>query len=262
MVIDCSLPVFLSLADTFKIPSESISSVTSIWGVPLGAASIPSRLNWPNDLLALATSRSPWSTCTVTADWLSAAVEKVWEAFVGMVVFFSISLVITPPIVSIPKDNGVTSSNNTSLTSPPNTPAWIAAPIATASSGLTSFLGSLPKNSLTFSRTLGILVEPPTMITSSMSLAVSLASSSATWHGSIERWIRSATNDSSFARVILMFMCLGPEASAVTYGRFTSVCSEDDNSILAFSAASFKRWSAIGSFFRLTPCSLLNSSTK
>ena len=35
-----------------------------------------------------------------------------------MVEFFSINFVITPPIVSIPRDNGVTSSNRTSVTSP------------------------------------------------------------------------------------------------------------------------------------------------
>ena len=54
-----------------------------------------------------------------------------------MVVFFSIKPVATPPIVSIPRVNGVTSSNNTSSTSPANTPACIAAPRATTSSGLT-----------------------------------------------------------------------------------------------------------------------------
>jgi molecular chaperone DnaK len=32
MVILCSLPEFLSLAETFKIPSESMSKVTSICG--------------------------------------------------------------------------------------------------------------------------------------------------------------------------------------------------------------------------------------
>jgi hypothetical protein len=57
---------------------------------------------------------------------------------VGIVVFFWISLVITPPRVSMPSDSGVTSSSSTSLTSPCSTPPWIAAPTATASSGLTS----------------------------------------------------------------------------------------------------------------------------
>jgi hypothetical protein len=37
----------------------------------------------------------------------------------------------------MPSDSGVTSSSSTSLTSPFSTPAWIAAPIATTSSGLT-----------------------------------------------------------------------------------------------------------------------------
>ena len=55
-----------------------------------------------------------------------------------------INTVITPPIVSIPNDNGVTSSNNTSFTSPEITPPWIEAPIATASSGFTEWLGSFP----------------------------------------------------------------------------------------------------------------------
>jgi hypothetical protein len=57
----------------------------------------------------------------VTAVWLSSAVEKVCEALVGMVVFFWISLVITPPRVSIPSDSGVTSSSSTSLRSPDST---------------------------------------------------------------------------------------------------------------------------------------------
>ena len=44
--------------------------------------------------------------------------------------------VITPPSVSTPSDSGVTSSRSTSFTSPCSTPPWIAAPIATTSSGL------------------------------------------------------------------------------------------------------------------------------
>ena len=67
----------------------------------------------------------------------------------------SISFVITPPLVSMPRVSGVTSSSSTSLTSPASTPAWIAAPIATTSSGLTPWWGSLPVSSLTFSWTDG-----------------------------------------------------------------------------------------------------------
>lgn len=60
-------------------------------------------------------------------------------------VFLGIILVITPPKVSIPKDKGVTSSNNKSFTSPCNTPPWMAAPVDTASSGFTDLLGDFLK---------------------------------------------------------------------------------------------------------------------
>ena len=46
---------------------------------------------------------------------------------------------------------------------------------------------------------------------------------------------------------------LGPDASAVIKGRFTSVSMAVDNSILAFSAASFNRCKAILSFLRSIP---------
>ena len=146
-----------------------MSNVTSICGMPRGAGGMPSRLNWPRLLLPDATSRSPCSTWIVTAPWLSSAVENTCCALVGIVVFFWMSLVITPPSVSMPSDSGVTSSSSTSLTSPFSTPPWIAAPTATASSGLTSRRGSLPKNSLTLSCTFGMRVWPPTRITSEMS---------------------------------------------------------------------------------------------
>ena len=68
----------------------------------------------------------------------------------GMVVFFSISLVMTLPRVSMPSDSGVTSRSSTSLTSPLSTPPWMAAPMATTSSGLTPLLGVLPKISYNF----------------------------------------------------------------------------------------------------------------
>ena len=83
-----------------------------------------------------------------TAGWLSAAVENTSFLDVGIVVFLGINVVITPPNVSSPSDNGVTSSNTISLTSPVKTPPWIAAPIATTSSGLTSRDGSLPNSFL------------------------------------------------------------------------------------------------------------------
>ena len=215
IVILFSLPVALSFADTCKIPLASISKVTSICGIPRGAGGMSLKLNWPRLLLPAAISRSPCNTWMVTAFWLSSAVENTWDALVGIVVFFLMSLVITPPIVSIPSDNGVTSSNNTSLTSPCNTPPWIAAPTATASSGLTSLRASLPKISFTFSCTFGIRLWPPTKITSPISSMLTPASFSAVRHGAMVRSIKSSTKDSNLVRVIFTTKCLGPEASAV-----------------------------------------------
>jgi len=48
MVILFYFPVPLSTAETFKIPLASISKVTSIYGTPLGAGGIPSKLNLPS----------------------------------------------------------------------------------------------------------------------------------------------------------------------------------------------------------------------
>ena len=55
--------------------------------------------------------------------------------------------------------------------------------------------------------------------------------------------------------------CLGPLASAVTKGRLISVSIVVESSCFAFSAASFRRWSAILSFDRSMPWSFLNSAT-
>ena len=59
IVILCSFPVPLSLAETFNMPLASISNVTSICGTPLGAGGIPSRLNIPSDTSSLASGLSP-----------------------------------------------------------------------------------------------------------------------------------------------------------------------------------------------------------
>src|SRR5665213_1773427 len=207
-------------------------------------------------------SRSPCSTWMVTAVWLSSAVEKVFAALVGMVVFFSISLVMTPPSVSMPSDSGVTSSSSTSLTSPASTPACTAAPTATASSGLTSLRGSLPKKSRTYFCVSGMRVCPPTRMTSATSLASSPASLSAMRHGPMVRCSRSSTSDSSLERVSLTFWCFGPAASAVIYATYTSVCCLEDSSILAFSGASLRRCMASGSRRTSTPDSFRNSSAR
>ncbi len=176
--------------------------------------------------------------------------------------FFSISALITPPMVSIPNDSGVTSSRRTSVTSPAKTAAWIDAPKATASSGFTSFRASLPKNSFTFFCTKGIRVWPPTRIMSSILETLTSASFSATRSGSSVRSTSSSTRDSSLAWVTLITRCLGPVLSAVMYGRLTSVWPLVDSSILAFSAASFRRCNASGSLCKSIACSFLNSSAR
>src|SRR6266851_8892769 len=111
-------------------------------------------------LLSLENCRSPWRTWISTPGWLSEAVEKISDLRVGMVVFRSISLVNTPPRVSMPSDSGVTSSSKTSMTSPLRTPPWIAAPTATTSSGLTPLWPSLPNTLRTRSCTAGITGHP------------------------------------------------------------------------------------------------------
>ena len=84
----------------------------------------------------------------MTIGWLSTAVENTCDLRAGMVVFLSMILVKTPPAVSTPRDSGVTSSSRTSFTSPLSTPPWMAAPMATTSSGLTPLCGSLAKKRL------------------------------------------------------------------------------------------------------------------
>jgi hypothetical protein len=59
MVILFFFDVPLSIAVTFKIPFSSISKDTSIYGTPLGAGGIPSRLNFPRQLLSLVIYLSP-----------------------------------------------------------------------------------------------------------------------------------------------------------------------------------------------------------
>ena len=77
------------------------------------------------------------------------------------------------------------------MTSPLSTPAWIAAPTATTSSGLTPLCGSLPISSLTFSCTAGMRVMPPTRTTWSISEASRPASVSACFVGPTVRSSRS-----------------------------------------------------------------------
>ena len=260
IVIFCSLFVPRSFALTFTIPLASISKVTSICGTPLGAGGIP--VNWkrPSDLFWAANSRSPWRTLISTPGWLSCAVLKIWDFFVGIVVFLEISFVQTPPNVSIPSESGVTSSNNTSLTSPPNTPAWIAAPIATHSSGLIPLNGVTGISFESASTTQGTRVEPPTKTTFEISVLDRPASFNAFLVQTKVSSTRSLIILSNFARVKVYSRCFGPVASAVMNGKLIVVCVKVLSSIFAFSAASFKRCFANLSLVKSIPVSFLNSS--
>jgi len=93
---------------------------------------------------------------------LSTAVENTSVLFAGIVVFLQIIGVLILHIVSIPRVSGVTSSNNTSVTSQPIIQACIAAQRATASSGFIQAFGFLPTNASTFDTTSGTLVDPQT----------------------------------------------------------------------------------------------------
>ena len=169
---------------------------------------------------------------------------------------------MTPPLVSMPRLSGVTSSSRTSLTSPLSTPACRAAPTATTSSGLTPLLGSLPAvSSFTSSATAGMRVEPPTRTTWSISSSAMPASLMTAWNGALVRSSRSAVIFSNCARVRVSSRCSGPSALAVMYGRLIDVCIELDSSIFAFSAASRRRCMAILSLDRSTPCAFLNCVT-
>ena len=260
IVIFCSFPVPRSFAETFIIPFASISNVTSICGIPLGAGGIPTRLNIPSVVLSAAIERSPCKTCMVTDVWKSAAVENIWDLFVGMVVFLSMSFVETPPSVSTPRDNGVTSSKSKSFTSPARTPPWIAAPAATHSMGSTPPSTFFPIMDSTNFCTIGILVGPPTSIILSMSSCSIFASSNACFVGSLHLSIIGVTSSSSFALESVIVRCLGPDASAVMYGRFISVVTVVESSIFAFSHASLSLCIAILSFLKSIPFPFLNSS--
>ena len=217
-------------------------------------------MNRPIDLLSAAMDRSPCSTWMSTVVWFSAAVVNVSFFFVGMVVFLEIRVVITLPNVSSPSVSGVTSNSTMSSTSPASTPAWMAAPMATASSGLTLRLGSLPKTCFTFSCTAGMRLIPPTMMTSSMESVDRPESVIACRQGTSVRSTRLETSWSNLARLSVLTMCCGPLASAVINGRLISVSNTLDSSTLARSAASRRRWRAMRSEARSMPVSCLNSS--
>ena len=165
-----------------------------------------------------------------------------------------------PPLVSTPKVRGVTSNKRTSFTSPFSTPAWIAAPDATTSSGLTPLWGSLPVRDFTSCWTDGIRVEPPTNITWSISENFIPASDNAFSTGSFVLSTKSAVIFSNSDLLNFSSKCWGPASLAVINGKLISVSLVDESSILAFSAPSWTLWIAILSFDKSIPVEDLNFS--
>ena len=111
----------------------------------------------------------------------------------------------------------------------------------------------MPRKRFTASCTAGILEEPPTISTLEICAAVSPESFSACCRGPMVESTRYRVISSNFARVRVISMCLGPEASMVRKGRFTVVVISPESSILAFSAASRTRCMATASPVRSMP---------
>ena len=141
------------------------------------------------------------------------------------------------------------------------TPPWIAAPKATASSGLTDWFGLWPVSASTASCTAGIRVEPPTKITSSMSALVKPASFKALRTGILVLSTNSSVNWLNWARVKVVSKWRGPLAPAVINGKEIWAWLAEERSFLAFSAASFKRCIAILSLDKSIPFSDLKLAT-
>ena len=106
MAMDCSRPVPRSLAETWTMPLASISKVTSICGTPRGAGAMP--VSWEAAEGLVVGSHLALALQHVDLDGGLAVRggEKICVCLTGMVVLRSMSLVNTPPIVSMPRDSG------------------------------------------------------------------------------------------------------------------------------------------------------------
>mmetsp|Transcript_41248 Transcript_41248/g.108949 ORF Transcript_41248/g.108949 Transcript_41248/m.108949 type:complete len:263 (+) Transcript_41248:668-1456(+) len=229
IVILAALPDVASSADTDRMPLASTSNVTSICASPRGIGGNPESSNVPRRRLSLESERSPSKTLLVTATWLSSDVVYRFVLDVGTTVFRGMIGPMTPPVVSMPSVRGVTSRSKRSWIlrsfSPESTPAWTAAPYATASSGLIDAFGSLPlKKRLSSALTFGMRVEPPTSTTSDTS-DFSIAASSRTFSTGTSVWRkRAAQSSSNLARVTVSDRST-PGRSASISTR-TSACDE------------------------------------
>ena len=113
---------------------------------------------------------------------------------------------------------------------------------------------------LTASWTAGILVEPPTNNTLSMSFASMPASFIAILTGSVVFSTKSWVSSLNFALLKSMFKWSGPAAVAEMNGKLMFVVIVVESSFLAFSAASFNLCKLILSWVKSTPFSFLKFS--
>ena len=148
---------------------------------------------------------------------------------------------MTPPIVSRPRERGLTSLSIRSRNSPVRMPACTAAPIATTSSGLTDWQGSRGTRVRTMACTIGMRVPPPTNTTSSISSAARPESRRARCTGRSSRSSRSPQRPSKVRRSRVVSMWSGPASAVAIKGREMGVLCTPESSCLAFSAASVSR---------------------
>mmetsp|Transcript_42832 Transcript_42832/g.119214 ORF Transcript_42832/g.119214 Transcript_42832/m.119214 type:complete len:354 (-) Transcript_42832:361-1422(-) len=250
----CRRRVAQSFAETERMPSRSISKVTSILGTPAGAGGMPSSLKVSNFLLSAAIGRSPCSTTTSMESCASSDVVKSRVPLVGIAVLRSITGEKTPPFVSTPSVRGVTSMSMMSWTSPAIMAACTAAPIATTSSGLMAeFMGLFAVNSLAMACTAGMREEPPTSTTSRTSLIFTPEPCRAIMTGPSSRSTMSRHSSSKCSRVKISSTCFGPSAPAATNGTEMRTSWSCERSIFARSLASVNRCSACLSWRKSIP---------
>ncbi|MNS28347.1 hypothetical protein D3C72_603190 [compost metagenome] len=153
-----------------------------------------------------------------------------------------------PPIVSSPNESGITSSSSISLSGllPTRMSACTAAPIATTLSGSMEVSGVRPKNSPTRSRTSGTRVDPPTITTSSTSLASTLASFSARRQARSVRFTSEAISSLNCSRVISP---LQPATLTVTD------CASLRAILASIAASSSSRWTRTSLRSAMPACS-------
>mmetsp|Transcript_21737 Transcript_21737/g.52311 ORF Transcript_21737/g.52311 Transcript_21737/m.52311 type:complete len:364 (-) Transcript_21737:715-1806(-) len=262
MVIFSLLPVPLSSADTWRIPLASISNVTSICGTPRAAGGMLLSSNLPSWWQSLVIDRSPSNTWISTVGWLSCAVENVCDFFVGITVLRPMSLVSTPPTVSIPSVSGVTSRSRRSAVSlppsPERMPPCTAAPYATASSGLIDEHSSLPpKKSDSSARILGMRVDPPTSTTWSIWPLSRPESVSTFLTGEMVDLKRSMQSSSNLARVRVSDRSLPPWKSSISMRFWWDV----ESTRLARSTSRRSFWMAFLSLEASTPVFFLNTAS-